>query len=100
MNYLNITFLEPNLMSPISPNEDGSVGWHFSKPEMSLMAAVMEYFSLEYQPEILYYDVSNSIGAAHATFHLETSLYLDRDPFMIPWLEKLIPANKKVFLIC
>ena len=51
----------------------------FSKPEMSLMAAVMDYFSLEYQPEILYYDVSNSIGAAHATFHLETSLYLDRD---------------------
>ena len=73
---------------------------------MFLMAAVMDYFmkhSLEYQPESLYYDVSTSIGAAHATFHSETrsnpSLYLHRDPFMIPWLEKLIEANKKVFLI-
>ena len=76
----------------------------FSKPEMSLMAALMDYFmkhSLEYQPESLYYNVSTSIGAAHATFHSEISLYLnrDRDPFMIPWLEKLIQANKKVFLI-
>ena len=59
---------------------------------MSLMAAVMDYFmkhSLEYQPESLYYDVFTSIGAAHATFHIDTSLYLNRDPFMIPWLEKL-----------
>ena len=77
----------------------------FSKPEMSLMAVVMDYFmkhSLEYQPESLYYDVSTSIGAAHVTFHSETrsntSLYLHRDPFMIPWLEKLIQANKKIFL--
>jgi len=42
--------------------------------------------------------VSTSIGAAHATFHSEISLYLnrDRDPFMIPWLEKLIQDNKKI----
>ena len=78
----------------------------FSKPEMSLMATVMDYFmknNLEYQPESLYYDVSTCIGAAHATFHSETrsnpNLYLHRDPELIPWLEKLVQANKKVFLI-
>ena len=78
----------------------------FSKSEMSLIAVVMEYFmkrSLEYQPESLYYDVSTSIRAAHVTMHSETrsnpSLYLHRDPFMIPWLEKLIQASKRTFLI-
>ena len=41
----------------------------FSKPEMSLMAVVMDYFmkhSLEYQPESLYYDVSTSKGPTPA----------------------------------
>ena len=72
----------------------------FSKLVMSLMAVVMDYcmkLSLDYLPESLYYDVSTSKGAAHVTFRSETrsnpSLYLHRDPFMIPWLEKLIQAN-------
>ena len=94
-------------MSPSYPNKKMVLLVDiFSKPEMSLIVVVMEYFikhSLEYQPESLYYDVSTSIGAAHVTFHSEKrsnpSLYLHRDPFMIPRLEKLIQANKKIFLI-
>jgi hypothetical protein len=37
----------------------------FSKPEMSLMASVMDLFkesNIEYQPESLYYDISKCIG--------------------------------------
>ncbi len=37
----------------------------FSKPEMSLMASVMDLFKdndIEYQPESLYYDISKCIG--------------------------------------
>ena len=92
-------------MSPSSPKKKMVLLVDiFSKPEMFLMAVVMDYFmkhSLQYKPESLYYDVSTSIGAAHATFHSEISLYLngDRDPFMIPWLEKLIQDNKNVLLI-
>ena len=93
-------------MSPSSPKKKMVLLVDiFSKPEMFLMAVVMDYFmkhSLQYKPESLYYDVSTSIGAAHVKFHSETrsnhSLYLHRDPFMIPWLEKLIQANKKIFL--
>jgi hypothetical protein len=47
----------------------------FSKPEMSLIASVMDFFlenDIEYQPESLYFDVSKCIGLAHATFHSET----------------------------
>jgi len=104
---LPVTFLEPNLISPSSPNKKMvQLVDIFSKPEMSLMAVVKDYFmkhSLQYKQESRYYDVSTSIGAAHVTFHSEKrsnpSLYLHRDPFMIPRLEKLIQANKKIFLI-
>ena len=93
-------------MSPSSPKKKMVLLVDiFSKPEMFLMAVVMDYFmkhSLQYKPESLYYDVSTSIGAALVKFHSEKrsnhSLYLHRDPFMIPWLEKLIQANKKIFL--
>ena len=37
----------------------------FSKPEMSLMASVMDLFmenDIQYQPESLYYDISKCIG--------------------------------------
>ena len=47
----------------------------FSKPEMNLIAEVMDIFmaqGLSFEPESLHYDVSKCIGAAHATFHAET----------------------------
>ena len=78
----------------------------FSKPEMSLIAAVMDYFmenNIEYQPESLYHDVAKCIGLAHATFHTETRsnphLYLHKDPELSPYLKNLLGAGKKIFLI-
>lgn len=78
----------------------------FSKPEMSLMAEVIDYFhamGLAYEPESLYYDVNKCIGAAHASFHSETKanpqLFLHRDPKLVPLLERLQQKGKKIFLI-
>jgi len=78
----------------------------FSKPEMSLMASVMDLFKdndIEYQPESLYYDISKCIGLAHATFHAEVrsnpSLYLHKDTLLAPYLISLQEAGKKIFLI-
>ena len=55
----------------------------FSKLVMSLMAVVIDYcmkLSLDYLPESLYYNVSTSIGAAHATFLLRDQLVLEQGP--------------------
>lgn len=78
----------------------------FSKPEMSLIAGVMDYFSsigVPYETESLYYDVSKCIGAAHGTFHMETRanphLFLHRDPKLLPLFENLKDNGKKIFLI-
>jgi len=102
---LSVTTLEPNL------SKSRNVGMVqlvdiFSKPEMSLMAGVMDLFilnGLQYQPESLHYDVSTCIGMAHATFHAEArsnpQLYLHRDPLLIPYLERLANAGKQLFVI-
>ena len=78
----------------------------FSKPEMSLIAGLTDYFQshkLEYEPESLYHDVAKSIGTAHATFHCETranpKLYLHKDQELIPYLTMLQKSGKKIFLI-
>jgi len=78
----------------------------FSRPEMSLIAGLIDFFKLEdfkFEPESLYHDVAKCIGIAHATFHAETranpKLYLHRDPELIPYLAMLQSAGKKIFLI-
>ena len=63
---LSVASLEPNI-SPSRHHNTKMVQLVdiFSKPEMSLMASVMEHFmknKLEVQPESLHYDVSTSIG--------------------------------------
>lgn len=78
----------------------------FSKPEMALMAGVMDYFlshDLQHQPESLHYDVATCIGLAHATFHSEVrshpEYYLHRDPELVPYLLRLVEAGKQLFVI-
>jgi len=78
----------------------------FSKPEMNLIAEVMDIFmaqGLSFEPESLHYDVSKCIGAAHATFHAETranpGLFMHRDPKLVPLFERLQKEEKKIFLI-
>ena len=65
---LPVTSLEPRLStSSLSQQKVKMVQLVdiFSKPEMALMAGVMDYFminQLEVQPESLHYDVSTCIG--------------------------------------
>jgi len=96
---LPVTFLDPNkkMVQLIDI---------FSKPEMSLIAGLTDYLqsrNLTYQPESLYHDVSKCIGLAHATFHSEAranpQLYLHRDPELVTYLQRLLEAEKKIFLI-
>ncbi|XP_023340841.1 5'-nucleotidase domain-containing protein 3 isoform X2 [Eurytemora carolleeae] len=102
VNYLESSFLTPKPMN-VKMVQLVDI---FSKPEMSLMAAVMDYFhtcEIEYQPESLYYDISKCIGLAHATFHAEIrsnpNLYLHKDPELAPYLKGLMESKKKIFLI-
>lgn len=78
----------------------------FSKPEMSLIAEVTDYFmslDLAFEPESLFYDVSKCIRQAHKRFHSETianpQLFLHRDPKLVPFFERLVNNGKKIFLI-
>ena len=78
----------------------------FSKPEMSLIANVIELFlteNLEYEPRSLHDDIKKCVGMAHANFHVETranpGLFLHRDPALVPFLERFAVEGKKVFLI-
>ena len=50
----------------------------FSKPEMSLMASVMDLFrenEIQYQPESLYYDISKCIGEIYHSRKTEKRIY-------------------------
>ena len=104
---LSVTALEPNLSHAMQKNNKMvQLVDIFSKPEMALMAGVMDYFlvnQLEVQPESLHYDVSTCIGLAHKTFHTETrsnpQQYLHRDPELIPFLLRLRQEGKKMFVI-
>ena len=108
-NSLNfsVTSLEPNLSLSRNSNKMVQLVDIFSKPEMALMAGVMDYFlinpQLEVQPESLHYDVSTCIALAHRTFHSETrsnpQQYLHRDPELIPFLLRLRQEGKKMFVI-
>jgi len=105
--HLPVSYLESGSLTPKPQNlKMVQLADIFSKPEMSLMASVMELFllhNIEYQPESLYYDVAKCIGLAHATFHSETrsnpNLYLHKDKELHPYLRELVAAGKKIFLI-
>ena len=78
----------------------------FSKPQMSLLAAMLDYFKLnniDFEAANLYHDVNQCISTAHSTFHseirLNPHLYLHKDPQLEAFLRRLCMGNKKVFLI-
>ena len=73
---LSVTSLEPNL-SPSRLHNAQMVQLVdiFSKPEMALMAGVMDHFMrnrLEIQPESLHFDVSTCIGESDSSGTINT----------------------------
>ncbi|XP_039290743.1 5'-nucleotidase domain-containing protein 3 isoform X1 [Nilaparvata lugens] len=78
----------------------------FSVPEMSLLCNVAEFFEqkhIDYHPEILFRDVKNSVSASHLVMHkkLQENIphYLEKNPDMRLYFERLVKANKKLFLV-
>lgn len=78
----------------------------FSVPEMALLSDVSELFQrtgIDYHPEILFRDIRNSIGASHPVMHrkVEENLteYIDANPRLTEYFERLVKAGKKMFLV-
>lgn len=78
----------------------------FSVPEMYLMCTVTEYFNrnhIDYHPEILFRDVKNAIGSSHPVMHRivgdHVKEYIKETPDMRKFFDRLVNANKKLFLV-
>ncbi|KAF6205118.1 hypothetical protein GE061_019285 [Apolygus lucorum] len=78
----------------------------FSVPEMCLLCNVAEYFErsqIDYHPEILFRDVKTSVGSGHPKMHNivqhNVTEYLEQNPGIREWFERLYAAGKQLFLI-
>ncbi|KAK9505725.1 hypothetical protein O3M35_009714 [Rhynocoris fuscipes] len=78
----------------------------FSVPEMCLLCNVAEYFerhNIDYHPEILFRDVKTSVGSSHPIMHKivqkDVAQYLESNPGIREWFQKLRKADKKLFLV-
>ncbi|CAG9759369.1 unnamed protein product [Ceutorhynchus assimilis] len=78
----------------------------FSVPEMGLICNVADYFEtnhIDYHPEILFRDIKSSIRNSHPVMHKivgqNVADYIESNPKMRPFLDKLVRAGKKLFLV-
>ncbi|CAH0392440.1 unnamed protein product [Bemisia tabaci] len=78
----------------------------FSVPEMCLLCNVANFFEdrhIDYHPEILFRDVKSSVGAGHGVMHQlvsqDTAKYVETNPDLREFFERLVDAKKKLFLI-
>ncbi|CAG9859172.1 unnamed protein product [Phyllotreta striolata] len=78
----------------------------FSVPEMCLICNVADYFErnhIDYHPEILFRDIKNSIKNSHPVMHKivskNVSEYIESNDKLRPFFDRLIKANKKLFLV-
>ncbi|KAG5893550.1 hypothetical protein JTB14_013634 [Gonioctena quinquepunctata] len=78
----------------------------FSVPEMGLICNVADYFErnhIDYHPEILFRDVKSSIRNSHPVMHKivvqNLPEYIESNDTLKPFFERLINANKKLFLV-
>ncbi|KAH8236184.1 hypothetical protein KR026_003237 [Drosophila bipectinata] len=78
----------------------------FSVPEMCLLCNVIEYFErnrIDYNPEIVFHDTRTAMGSCHPIMHgkvmLNTEKYIERNPKLVKYFEKLQQAGKNLFLV-
>ncbi|XP_037088622.1 5'-nucleotidase domain-containing protein 3-like isoform X2 [Pollicipes pollicipes] len=78
----------------------------FSLPEMCLMCQVTDLFvtnNIDFQPAVLFSDVRNAIGSIHPKMHgivsKNPASYLKENPDLVPYLERLVQEERKLFLI-
>lgn len=78
----------------------------FSVPEMCLLCNVAQYFEsnhIDYHPEIMFHDVKNSVRVCHPIMHgivsNNVSEYIESNPNLRKYLDTLVAAKKKLFLV-
>ncbi|KAL1492968.1 hypothetical protein ABEB36_011123 [Hypothenemus hampei] len=78
----------------------------FSVPEMGLICNVADYFErnhIDYHPEILFRDIKSSIRNSHPVMHKivgqNVAEYIERNDKLRPFLDRLVNAGKKLFLV-
>ncbi|XP_046673635.1 5'-nucleotidase domain-containing protein 3 isoform X2 [Homalodisca vitripennis] len=78
----------------------------FSVPEMALLCNIAEYFEkngIDYHPEILFRDVKSSVGSSHPVMHnllqKDVSRYIEKNPGIVHFFQRLVDAGKKLFLV-
>ncbi|XP_032570798.1 5'-nucleotidase domain-containing protein 3 isoform X3 [Drosophila sechellia] len=78
----------------------------FSVPEMCLLCNVIEYFErnrIDYNPEIVFHDTRTAMGSCHPIMHgkvmRNTEKYIERNPKLVKFFEKLQQAGKNLFLV-
>lgn len=78
----------------------------FAVPEMCLLCNVAEYFeknSIDYHPEILFYDVKTSMQECHPLMHQivmkNAKLFIKTNDRLVKYFQKLQIAGKKLFLV-
>ncbi|KAF5306043.1 hypothetical protein FQR65_LT00758 [Abscondita terminalis] len=78
----------------------------FSVPEMGLLCNVTDYFErnhIDYHPEILFRDVKNSVRFSHPIMHKiveqNVSEYIKYNPDLRTFFQRLVEADKKLFLV-
>lgn len=103
--YIPIEYMEGTLHGDKSPKMQ-HLNDLFSVPEMTLMSNVTEYFEsqhIPYHPEILFWDVRNAVQNIHPVMHgiveKDVEKYLNQNPDLRKFLERLINGKKRLFLI-
>ncbi|XP_030378667.1 5'-nucleotidase domain-containing protein 3 isoform X2 [Scaptodrosophila lebanonensis] len=78
----------------------------FSVPEMCLLCNVIEYFEgnrIDYNPEIVFHDIKTAMGSCHPVMHAtvmkDTEKYIEKNPKLVQYFEKLQNSGKKLFLV-
>ncbi|XP_004444446.3 5'-nucleotidase domain-containing protein 3 isoform X2 [Drosophila pseudoobscura] len=78
----------------------------FSVPEMCLLCNIIEYFErnrIDYNPEIVFHDTRTAMGSCHPIMHgkvmVNTAKYIERNPKLVKFFEKLQNAGKNLFLV-
>ncbi|XP_052784344.1 5'-nucleotidase domain-containing protein 3-like isoform X2 [Mya arenaria] len=80
----------------------------FAPPEMNLITNITDYFienNIPYDPEYVFYDVRNAVqgvhtsGLLHSTIMNDLGKFLEKESKTKQFLEKLVKAGKKMFII-
>lgn len=78
----------------------------FAKPVVCLLSRIIQWFDdndLKFVPASIYLDARGAINKAHPQFHEDVSKdpgrFLETHPDLVPYLNKLMDADKKLFLI-